>query len=106
MRLQETSIFFQKNRYRHFYCCPYLPLGEGVDNISRSLLKFKRGAQPDLDSWVERSVRGFRETPVVLPPDTIIIRALRHNETRPLTDHPPTDCPPTDRPLIHHPPTD
>ena len=88
MRLQETSIFFQKNRYRHFYCCQYLPLCSGIDNVSRSLLKFKRGAQPDLDSWIDRALRGFLETPVILPPDTVIIRALRHKETRPQTDPP------------------
>ncbi|HVU94894.1 MAG TPA: hypothetical protein VHE34_06695 [Puia sp.] len=88
MRLQETSIFFQKNRYRHFYCCQYLPLGSGIDTVSRSLLKFKRGAQPDLDNWIDRTLRGFRETPVTLPPDTVIIRALRHKETRPETDPP------------------
>jgi len=88
MRLWETSIFFQKNRYRHFYCCPYLPLCERIDPVSRSLLKFKRGAQPDLDNWIDRTLLGFRETPVPLAPGTIIIRALRHQETSPLATPP------------------
>jgi predicted amidophosphoribosyltransferase len=88
MRLQETTIFFQKDRYRHYYLCHYLPLCSGIDTVSRSLLKFKRGAQPDLDSWIDRTLRGFHETPVVLPPDTLIIRALRHKETRPIPDPP------------------
>ena len=82
MGLQETSIFFQKTRYRHYYLCRYLPLTSGIDTISRSLLKFKRGAQPDLDNWLTRAITSFKAKPVTLPPDTIIIRALHHKETR------------------------
>src|SRR5579872_143690 len=88
MRLQQTSILFQKHRYRHFFCCHYLPLSSGIDTVSRSLLKFKRGAQPDLDNWLNRAIDSFRETPVDLPPATIIIRALRHKETRSTPDSP------------------
>ena len=88
MRLQETTIFFQKNRYRHYFLCHYLPLCSGIDTVSRSLLKFKHGAQPDLDNWIDRTLRGFRETPVILPPGTLILRALRHKETRPVSDPP------------------
>jgi predicted amidophosphoribosyltransferase len=88
MRLQETTIFFQRNRYRHYYLCQYLPLCSGIDTESRSLLKFKRGVQPDLESWIDRALGGFCETPVLLPADTIIIRALRHQETRIVTEPP------------------
>lgn len=88
MKLQETTIFFQRNRYRHYYLCHYLPLCSGIDTVSRSLLKFKRGAQPDLGNWIDRTLNGFRETPVLLPPDSVIIRALRHKETLPISDPP------------------
>ncbi|HEY4111328.1 hypothetical protein [Puia sp.] len=83
MGLQETSIFFQKNHYRHYYLCPYLPIGSGIDPVSRSLLKFKRGAQPDLDNWLRQTLVAFQETPPALPPPTVLIRALHHNETQP-----------------------
>src|SRR5882757_460477 len=82
MGLQETSILFQKIYYRHYYLCRYLPLTSGIDTVSRSLLKFKRGAQPDLDNWLTRTLSCLQDKPIPLPPDTIIIRALHHKETR------------------------
>lgn len=88
MGLQETSIIFQNIRYRHYYLCHYLPLTSGIDAVSRSLLKFKRGAQPDLDNWLDRALCFLRESPVSLPPDTIIVRALHHKETSPPQDQP------------------
>ena len=81
MGLQETTILFQKIYYRHYYLCRYLPLTSGIDTVSRSLLKFKRGAQPDLDNWLTRTVCSLKAKPVTLPPNTIIIRALHHKET-------------------------
>ena len=83
MGLHETSIFFQKNHYRHYFLCHYLPLGDGVDTLSRSLLKFKHGRQPDLDAWLDWSVKSLDDLAPRLPAHTIIIRALRHKETRP-----------------------
>jgi predicted amidophosphoribosyltransferase len=88
MTLRESSIFFQNTRYRYYYLCPYLPLGIGIDPVSRSLLKFKRGKQPDLNDWIEHAWQGLREIVPAPPPDTIIIRALHHNETRPDPNHP------------------
>ncbi|HLZ87856.1 MAG TPA: phosphoribosyltransferase [Puia sp.] len=88
MGLQETSVIFQKIRYRHYFLCHYLPLTSGIDTVSRSLLKFKRGAQPDLENWLHRTRCALRETPISLPPDTIIIRALHHNETSPSQNRP------------------
>src|ERR1700754_106808 len=80
MSLHETSITYNDSIYRHYYLCPYLPLSAGVDPLSRSLLKFKRGTQPDLDNWIHTTLREFHNIP--LSPDTIIIRALRHDETQ------------------------
>jgi len=80
MSLQETSITYNDSSYRHYYLCHYLPLSAGVDTLSRSLLKFKRGIQPDLDAWIRSALEVFHNIP--LSPDTIIIRALRHDETQ------------------------
>jgi hypothetical protein len=83
MKLQMSIIFFQYKVYRHYYLCQYLPLTSGVDTVSRSLLKFKRGAQPDRDNWLNRAVAALGDILPTLPADTIIIRALHHNETSP-----------------------
>ncbi|GGB14886.1 ComF family protein [Puia dinghuensis] len=90
MGLQETSIIFQNIRHRHYYLCDYLPLTSGIDPVSRSLLKFKRGVQPDLDNWLSKTRCALHTKPLTLPPDTIIIRALHHKETRAAQDRPST----------------
>jgi hypothetical protein len=80
MSLQEASIKYNDSLYRYYYLCHYLPLSAGVDTLSRSLLKFKRGIQPDLNAWIECTLEVFHNIP--LSPGTIIIRALRHDETQ------------------------
>ena len=88
MGLQETSILVENIRYRHYYLCHYIPLTTGIDTVSRSLLKFKRGAQPDLGNWLDRSLCAIQAKPIPLPSGAIIIRALHHRETRVTPDHP------------------
>jgi predicted amidophosphoribosyltransferase len=80
MGLQETFITYNNSLFRFFYLCHYLPLIVGPDTLSRSLLKFKRGIQPDLDAWIECSLEVFPDIP--LSPGTTIVRALRHGETK------------------------
>jgi ATP-dependent DNA helicase RecQ len=46
--------------------------------MSISLLRFKQRSQPDLDAWIERAARLLK--PLNFAPDTIILRALRHDE--------------------------
>ena len=48
--------------------------------MSISFLRFKQRTQPDLDAWIERSARSLQ--PLGFTPGTIILRALRHDETR------------------------
>jgi len=79
MRLQTTHIMYKDEQIRHSYLCSYLPLTTTTDPLSRSLLKFKRGRQPDLANWIRATLEGYSHYP--LSPDTIILRALRHNET-------------------------
>jgi predicted amidophosphoribosyltransferase len=86
MRPLTTSIKCGDTRFSHYYLCPYLPLTAGQDPISISLLKFKQRAQPDLDAWIECAVQHLQ--PLNLDPDTIILRALRHDETTVRTEFP------------------
>ena len=79
MRLQTTHIMYKDEQIRHSYLCSYLPLTTTTDPLSRSLLKFKRGRQPDLANWIRATLESYSHYP--LSRDTIILRALRHNET-------------------------
>ena len=79
MGLQATHIIYGDEQIRHFYLGHYLPLTTAADPMSRSLLKFKRSRQPDLANWIRATLEGFSHHP--LSPDTIILRALRHDET-------------------------
>ena len=92
MGLQTTHIIYGDEQIRHFYLGHYLPLTTAADPMSRSLLKFKRGRQPDLANWIRATLEGFSHSP--LSPDTIILRALRHDETEvPLPLQPKTSQP-------------
>jgi predicted amidophosphoribosyltransferase len=79
MGLQQTSLSFNNLSFPHYYLCNYLPVSVGQDILSQSLLRFKRGYQPDLDAWIDCSLEILAGAPLL--PDTIIIRALNHNET-------------------------
>ena len=86
MALLTSKIKCGDISFTHFYLCPYLPLTAGTDPLSLSLLKFKQRIQPDLDAWIDcsRQLLGH----LSFSPDTIIIRALRHDETTARPDFP------------------
>lgn len=79
MGLQQTSLPYKNLFFPHYYLCNYLPVSVGQDTLSQSLLRFKRAYQPDLDAWIDCALEILTEAPLL--PDTIIIRALHHNET-------------------------
>jgi predicted amidophosphoribosyltransferase len=79
MALQTTTLSCLYSSFRHYYLCHYLPLSAGKDMISRSLLKFKRRRQPDFNTWIEGALEAL--TGISPSPDTIILRALHHDET-------------------------
>lgn len=95
MGLQATHIIYGDEQIRHFYLGHYLPLTTVADPMSRSLLKFKRGRQPDLANWIRAALEGFSHHP--LSPDTIILRALHHDETE-VTQTSQTQSPPSPQP--------
>jgi predicted amidophosphoribosyltransferase len=79
MELQSIEISFKHSFFRHYFLYAYLPQTAGVDPTSRSLLKFKRGVYSDIRTWTERSLDALKE--LSFSPDTIILRALGHDET-------------------------
>ena len=70
----------------HYYLLSYLPLLGGRNPISLSLLNFKQRVQPDLDAWIAYAAEALGTSP--LTTDTIITRALRHEETTARRDFP------------------
>jgi predicted amidophosphoribosyltransferase len=86
MALQQTSILYRQSSYPHYYLCNYLPVAAGHDTLSRSLLQFKLGRQPDLAGWIDCSLEMLDAVPIAA--DTIIIRALHHDETFAIIDPP------------------
>ena len=79
MALQTSSIPYIYTSCPHHYLCNYLPVSAGRDTLSRSLLRFKHGLQPDLDGWIDCALQLL--TPLPISADTIIVRALHHDET-------------------------
>jgi predicted amidophosphoribosyltransferase len=86
MGLLTSKIKCGNTSFTHFYLCPYLPLTAGTDSLSLSLLKFKQRIQPDLDAWIDCSRQLLSH--LSFAPDTIIVRALRHDETTARMDFP------------------
>jgi ATP-dependent DNA helicase RecQ len=86
MGLQQTYIRYLDSFFRHYYLCRYLPLSAGKDIFSQSLLRFKRRIQPDLDAWIDCSLELLEEVP--FSNETIILRALQHDETSARKDFP------------------
>jgi predicted amidophosphoribosyltransferase len=86
MGLLTSKIKCGNTYFTHFYLCPYLPLTAGTDSLSHSLLNFKQRIQPDLNAWIDCSAQLLGQLP--FSPDTIIIRALRHDETSARPDFP------------------
>ena len=84
--MYETSVIFDHGFFRHHYLCHYRSIGAGADPLSRSLLKFKLGAQPDLDAWVDCARAALAEEPPMS--GTILVRALGHRETSVLNGRP------------------
>jgi hypothetical protein len=104
MALQQATIQYINSCYSHYYICKYLPVSAGRDTLSYSLLRFKRGLQPDLSGWIDCSLEilaaglppgnhlatGDPQSPIstILPAgqcpislNSTIIRALHYNET-------------------------
>jgi predicted amidophosphoribosyltransferase len=86
MGLLTSKIKCGNTSFTHFYLCPYLPLTAGMDTLSFSLLRFKQRIQPDLDAWIDCSRQLLGRLP--FSSDTIILRALRHDEITARTDFP------------------
>ena len=90
MALQQTYLSCNGELYPHYFLCHYLPKSAGRDTFSHSLLRFKAGRQPDLDGWIDcarealttvTSPANISHENAILTHDTILVRALHHDET-------------------------
>ena len=80
--MYETFLTFNHTSFRYNYLCHYLPIAAGMNTLSRSLMKFKRGAHPDLEAWIDSAREALAEKPP--SGDSILLRSLGHRE---LTAH-------------------
>lgn len=81
MPLHRKTIQIGNASHPHYYLCHYRPKSTGRDTLSRSLLKFKLGQQPDLSGWIDCSLYALAGAGTPILPHTTIIRALHHEET-------------------------
>jgi len=79
MPLYHTYLSYNHHLYSHYYLCHYLPASAGRDNLSHSLLRFKKGRHPDLEAFIDCSLELFTQVPI--PKDATVVRALHHHET-------------------------
>lgn len=86
MRLLTSKLKCGSFYVPHYYLHPYLPLEAGRETMSQSLIRFKQRIQPDLDAWIGSATENLASLP--FSTDTIILRALRHDETTARMDFP------------------
>lgn len=79
MALQQFRLTCGNTVFTHYYLALYFPLATGEDLLSYSLVRFKQRLQPDLDAWIDCA--GDLLGRLSFPPQTIVLRALRHEET-------------------------
>jgi predicted amidophosphoribosyltransferase len=80
MNLQINWVGLDESLYSHYFLCHYMPSSSGKDTLSHRILRFKRGYQPELDHWIQYTLRSI--SAAALPEGLTIIRALHHEETR------------------------
>lgn len=78
MGLQIQKLEFNSEEFTHYYLCQYRPLSVGLDDLSRSILNFKCGRQPDVEAWTECSVSELEQ--VHIKKDCLILRVLSSTE--------------------------
>lgn len=79
MALQHRRFTVGQDSFDHFYLCHYRPKRAGEqDRLSKSLLRFKDGREPDLRAWIDCCVSELK--PKFSNQNVSIIRALAHSE--------------------------
>lgn len=58
----QIFIGFDRQKYQHHYLCHYIPKSAGSDDLSRSLISFKRGIPLHVDTWVECTAEELRKS--------------------------------------------
>ncbi len=80
MILQERNFLCDGETYPHYYLCNYKPYREGIDKLSYSLIRFKKGERVDIQAWTACSAEGLRRIDITSNPVTL--RALHSHETK------------------------
>lgn len=78
MALQERYFVLNGEFIPHYYLCRYTPLSRGFDNLSYSLLRFKKGEPVDVRAWIDCATESFRH--ISIPVGALVVRALHSQE--------------------------
>jgi hypothetical protein len=78
MALQENILDCGSEQVEHWFLCNYKPFVAGLDNLSRSLIRFKNCSTIDLRAWTECSVEAL--LPRLQNQHVTVIRALGSEE--------------------------
>lgn len=78
MSLQCEFLEHHSEIFNHYYLCHYRPQAHGLDELSKSLLNFKRGWPLDVAAWTECSISELCK--IGINKGCLILRALNSNE--------------------------
>lgn len=77
MAVMRNTLVCDGEKFEHFYLCHYRPVTKGGDELSRSLLRFKKHEPVDVDAWASCSGKAIAKC---VPPRATILRALHSYE--------------------------
>lgn len=80
MALQKQLLEIDGQLFEHYYLCNYAPKSAGFDNLSKSLLRFKSGLDPDVAAWTACSLMEISK--IRFESKFLILRVLHSYETK------------------------
>lgn len=89
MGLQTRDIAFNTETFNHYYLCNYRPKSHGGDELSKSLISFKKAWPLHVDAWITCSVSELSK--IEIGKHCLILRALSSTEEIVTTHNTPLD---------------
>jgi hypothetical protein len=78
MGLQTRNIIFGTETFPHYYLCNYKPKSNGNDELSKSLLNFKKAWPLHVEAWISCSISEISN--IELGAECVVLRVLGSNE--------------------------
>lgn len=78
MALQSQLLEYNSEVFKHYFLCNYRPKSAGSDELSKSLICFKKGWILHVDAWTECTISALRV--LNLGKESLILRVLNSDE--------------------------